>query len=114
MGVVMLGRPVARAFDDGWTAEVTRLCTDGTPNACSLLYGAAARAAKAMGYRRIITYTMPEEGGASLRASGWRAVGETSGRSWTCPSRPREDHHPISPKTRWERELAAPVVDIFA
>jgi hypothetical protein len=110
VGVAVLGRPVARALQDGWTAEVTRLCTDGTPNACSLLYGACARAAKAMGYRRVITYTTPEEGGASLRASGWRKTGQTSGRSWTTPSRPREDHHPIGPKDIWERELARPSV----
>lgn len=73
VGVVIVGRPVSRYLDDGATLEVTRLCTDGTPNACSILYAAAARAAKAMGYSRIITYTLDTESGASLRAVGWRA-----------------------------------------
>lgn len=71
VGVVMVGRPVARALDDGRTAEVNRSCTDGTPNANSMLYGAAWRAAKAMGYRRCVTYTQAGESGASLRAAGW-------------------------------------------
>jgi hypothetical protein len=70
-GVAIVGRPVARRLDDGVTLEVTRLCTDGTYNACSILYAAARRAAKALGYRRIYTYTLPQEGGASLRAAGF-------------------------------------------
>src|SRR5688572_24232208 len=65
-GVAIIGRPVSRMADDGWTVEVTRLCTDGSRNACSMLYRAAWRAARALGYRRLITYTLPEEGGASL------------------------------------------------
>lgn len=63
VGVAVVGRPVARMLQDGWTAEVTRLATDGSKNACSLLYGAAWRAARALGYRRLVTYTLPEEGG---------------------------------------------------
>lgn len=78
-GVAVVGRPVARMLQDGLTCEVTRLCTDGARNACSLLYGAAWRAARAIGYRRIVTYTLPSEGGASLRALGWRLVGEAGG-----------------------------------
>jgi hypothetical protein len=74
-GVAIVGRPVARHLDDGWTREVTRLCTDSTPNACSKLYGAAWQAAKSLGYIRLITYTLPDEGGASLRAAGWRLIG---------------------------------------
>ena len=70
-GVAIVGRPVSRYLDDGKTLEVNRLCTDGTKNACSFLYAAAARAARAMGYQRIITYTLDTEGGASLRAAGW-------------------------------------------
>ena len=66
-GVAIVGRPVARMLDDGWTLEVNRCCTDGARNACSILYGAAWRAARALGYRKLITYTLPEEGGASLR-----------------------------------------------
>lgn len=69
VGVVIVGRPVSIMLDKGWTLEVNRLCTDGSKNACSMLYGAAWRAAKAMGYRQLITYTLPEEGGGSLRAS---------------------------------------------
>lgn len=102
VGVVIVGRPVARMLDDGWTAEVTRCCTDGTRNAPSMLYRAAWRAARAMGYRRLVTYTLPEEGGASLRAAGWRLIGEAGGGSWHRESRPRVDLHPTQTKLRWE------------
>jgi hypothetical protein len=81
VGVAMVGRPVARALDDGLTLEINRVATDGTPNANSLLYGAARRAAWALGYRRLVTYTLTEEGGASLRAAGYRLIGEAGGRS---------------------------------
>lgn len=91
VGVAIVGRPVARHSDDGTTLEVNRCCTDGTKNACSMLYGAAWRAAKALGYRRLITYTLPAEGGASLRASGWRLIGERGGGNWSTPARPRVD-----------------------
>jgi hypothetical protein len=70
-GVAIAGRPVARMLDDGMTLEITRVCTDGTRNACSILYAAIRKAAKALGYRRVFTYTLPEEGGASLRAAGY-------------------------------------------
>ena len=79
-GVAMIGRPVARHFDDGHTLEVNRTCTDGCPNANSALYGAAWRAAKALGYRRLITYTQAGETGASLRAAGWHVVAERPAR----------------------------------
>jgi hypothetical protein len=103
VGVVIVGRPVARLRDDGLTAEVTRLCTDGTANACSFLYGAAARAAFALGYLRIGTYTLPDEGGASLRASGWKLMGERGGGEWSVPSRPRQSaRHPTGTKLLWE------------
>jgi len=102
VGVAIVGRPVARHLDDGWTLEVTRCCTDGTPNACSCLYGAARRAARALGYRRLVTYTLVSEPGASLKASGWQVSGKTKGGRWNCPSRPRADTHPIGPKRRWE------------
>jgi hypothetical protein len=101
-GVVIVGRPVARLAADGWTAEVTRLCTTGERNACSMLYRAAWRAAKAMGYRRLITYTLPDEGGASLRAAGMRLIGEAGGGSWSRDSRPRVDMHPMQAKIKWE------------
>ena len=91
VGVAIVGRPVARHLDDGWTLEVNRCCTDGTKNACSMLYGASWKAAKALGYKRLITYTLPVEGGASLRASGWKVVGLRGGGNWNCSSRPRID-----------------------
>lgn len=90
-GVAIVGRPVARGNDDGWTLEVNRCCTDGVRNGCSMLYGAAWRATKALGFRRLITYTLPAEGGASLRAAGWTLVGERGGGNWNTPSRPRID-----------------------
>lgn len=102
VGVVIVGRPVARMLADGWTVEVTRLATDGSRNACSMLYRAAWRAARAMGYRRLVTYTLPEEGGSSLRAAGFRLIGTAGGGSWTTPSRPRVDTHPLQQKLRWE------------
>lgn len=101
-GVAIVGRPVARHLDDGWTLEVNRCCTDGAKNACSMLYGAAWRAAKAMGYRRLVTYTLPEEGGASLRAAGWRNVGIAGGGNWNCKTRPRVDTEHQQQKLRWE------------
>lgn len=83
VGVALVGRPVARHYDDGLTLEVNRTCTDGTPNANSALYGAAWRAASALGYRRLITYTQAGESGASLRGAGWRVVAERPARgSW--------------------------------
>jgi hypothetical protein len=104
VGVAIVGRPVARILDDGWTLEVTRTCTDGTNNANSKLYGACRKVAFALGYKRIGTYTLPEEGGASLRAAGWKCLGERGGGRWSCPSRPRVDTHPLQTKLRWIAE----------
>jgi hypothetical protein len=104
VGVAIVGRPVSRIRDDGLTLEVTRLCTDGTRNACSFLYGGAARAAFALGYRRIGTYTLPDEGGASLRGSGWKLIGERGGGHWSRPSRPRTATRSTEPKLLWEVE----------
>lgn len=103
-GVAMIGRPVARHFDDGLTAEVNRTCTDGTRNANSALYGAAWRIAQAMGYRRLITYTQADESGASLRAAGWRVVAARPPRpGWSMPSRPRDNSKYLSTqRTLWE------------
>lgn len=103
VGVVIVGRPVSRFRDDGLTAEVTRLCTDGSKNACSFLYGAAARAAFALGFKRIGTYILASEPGTSLTASGWRMIAETPGRSWSVPSRPRVDKHPLQKKLLFEK-----------
>lgn len=104
-GVVIVGRPVARGNDDGFTLEITRLCIrPGQKNAASFLLGAAARAAFAMGYRRLTTYTLKTEGGASLRAAGWAEIAAIKGRSWSCSARPRAENV-IRDKIRWELEL---------
>lgn len=113
VGVAIVGRPIARNLDDGHTCEVTRLCTDGTLNACSLLYGATARAAKALGWARIVTYTLASEPGTSLRASGWEREKEVTGeQSWSRPSRARlqtnlfgDAQRPTEDKIRWVRKL---------
>ncbi len=102
VGVVIVGRPVSRMRDNSETLEVTRLCTDGTRNACSFLYGAARRATFALGYSRLGTYTLPSEGGASLRACGWKLIGERGGGNWSRQSRPRKSDHPESVKWLWE------------
>ena len=102
VGIAIVGRPVSRHRDDGVTAEVTRLATDGTHNACSFLYGASARAAFALGFKRIGTYILATEPGTSLAAAGWRMIGETPGRSWSVPSRPRVDTHPLQKRMLFE------------
>lgn len=102
VGVVAVGRPVARGLDNGWTAEVTRCCTDGTPHAASKLYAAAWRAARAMGYRRMITYTLIKEKGTSVKAAGWKELYTTAGGSWNCQSRPRVDKAPMGQKRLFE------------
>lgn len=103
VGVAIVGRPVARLRDDGLTVEITRLCTDGTKDACSFLYGACARAAFALGFKRIGTYILVSEPGTSLSAAGWRLIGETKGGSWSRPSRGRTDKHPTQPKLLFEK-----------
>jgi len=102
VGVVIVGRPVARWLDNGWTVEVTRCCTNGYKNACSMLYAAAWRAAKALGYKRLITYILATEKGTSLKAAGWKCLGKCGGGTWNCKSRPRTDSHPIGQKTLFE------------
>ena len=104
VGAATIGRPTSRVLDDGMTLEVTRVATDGTRNANSKLYAAAWAAAKALGYRRLITFTQEGESGASLRAAGWRVVAERPPRSgWSTPSRPREDKSPTGvQRTLWE------------
>ena len=105
-GVAIVGRPVSRYLDDGLTLEVNRLCTDGTKNVCSLLYGATARAAKTMGYRKIITYILDTETGTSLRAAGWSCAGLAGGKEWTGKRRPSEPLYPAQMKYRYEKILA--------
>ena len=105
VGVAQLARPVSRVLDNGKTIEVVRLCTDGTPNACSFLYAKAARIAKEMGYEKIITYILCSECGSSLKACGWIKEADTAGHSWDCKSRPRNTAAPICNKQRWGKQL---------
>lgn len=115
IGVAICGRPVSRYMDNGDTLEVTRLCTMGDKNACSMLYSACARIAREMGYKKIITYILKSEHGASLKASGWKYEADSPGGSWTCKSRPREvtmytlfgnvEKYSTEEKERWAKEL---------
>lgn len=105
VGVAIVGRPVSRYLDDGLTLEVNRLCTDGTYNACSFLYGSAARAAKALGYQKIITYILDTENGTSLRAAGWNCAGLAGGKEWTGKRKPPEPICPAQMKYRYEKAL---------
>jgi len=105
VGVAIVGRPVSRYLDNGLTLEVNRLCTDGTKNACSMLYAAAWRAARAMGYQKIITYTLDTESGASLRAAGWTCAGLAGGKRWTGSRRPAADLYPAQMKYRYEKSI---------
>lgn len=105
IGVAIVGRPVARRLDDGMTLEVYRVAVpEGIKNACSRLYGACRKATFALGYKRLVTYTLPTETGASLRAAGYRCIGEAGGGSWSRENRPRVDKHPTQAKLRWEVE----------
>src|SRR6266480_347590 len=104
-GVALIGRPVARLLDDGWTLEVTRVATDGTPNACSALYGIARRLAAALGYARLVTYTRVDEPGSSPRAAGLVDEGPIRARSWDMPGRRRTDKTEIVQRRRWSLEL---------
>jgi hypothetical protein len=104
LGVAIVGRPVARMNDDGWTLEVTRVATDGTANACSFLYGAAWRAARELGWKRLITYTLKTEPGTTLKAAGWRLIGERGGGSWNRENRPRVDKAPTGVKLLWQMQ----------
>lgn len=113
VGVCTVGRPVARALDDGWTLELTRCCTDGTKNACSMLYAAAWRVAKGLGYKRLITYILDTEKGTSIKAAGWKEIGKRGGGSWNTPSRPRVDKHPTQMKIKYQITLALLMVAQF-
>jgi len=102
-GVATIGRPVARMLDDGWTLEVTRVCTvNGFKNAASMLYGAAWRASRAMGYKRLISYILQSETGTSLVAAGYREIGIVGGGTWNRKDRVRIDKHPIEQKKLFE------------
>lgn len=101
VGVAIVGRPVSTHLDDGWTLEVSRLCTDGSRNACSMLYAARWRTARAMGYRKLITYILDTEPGTSLKAAGWVKEADTRAGSWDHPSRRRTTAAPVCPKQKW-------------
>lgn len=106
VGVCICGRPVSRYLDDGKTLEINRLCVDGTYNVCSMLYGAACRTAKGMGYRKVITYILESESGTSLRASGFVCEGRAGGLEWNGRSKPKtSDQYPHVMKQRWVRTL---------
>jgi hypothetical protein len=106
VGGCSVGRPVARLTCPKTVLEVTRLVTDGTKNACSMLYAAAARAGLALGYRRIQTFILADEPGTSLRAAGWVFDGEIPGGGWTRTARPnRREDQPQGPKHRYIRIL---------
>lgn len=109
-GVAICGRPVSRHLDNGFTLEINRLCTDGTKNACSMLYGACCRVAKAMGYKKVITYILESENGASLKASNFICEGQAGGTHWTGIRQKRqmsliENKTPEEMKVRWSKEL---------
>lgn len=103
-GVAMCSRPVSRHLDDGFTCEIVRVCSDGTPNVCSMLYGACCRIAKAMGYTDIITYTLQSENGASVKAANFICEGAAGGTHWTG-KRDRNQNIPHEYKNRWRKKL---------
>ena len=111
VGVIMVGRPVARALDDGSTLEVNRSCvrTDlpkqFTFNANSKLYGWACREAKKRGFKKIYTYFLLNEKATAMKACGWDFDGLTNGGKWSCPSRPRSTKLPTGRKQRYVKEL---------
>lgn len=113
-GAIIIGRPVARlAGHPRVVLEVTRLVTDGTPNACSMLYAAAARVGKALGYARIQTYILEEETGVTLKATGWECEGAAGGGQWKhTDGKPRRTDQPIGAKARWAKRLndEAPII----
>lgn len=104
VGCAVCGRPVSRHLDDGLTCEINRLCTDGTRNACSMLYGACCRVAKEMGYHKIVTYILQSENGASLKASNFVCEGKAGGMKWTG-ERDKGQDFPHEMKTRWVKQL---------
>lgn len=103
IGCAIVGRPVSRHLDDGWTLEVNRLCTTGARNVCSFLYGAAARITREMGYKRIVTYILESEDGASVKAAGWQYKGVAGKPEWTGSRRPKENIYPAEMKKRYEK-----------
>ena len=113
VGAVIVGRPVAQKIDHRMTLEVTRLVTNGTRNACSILYAAAARIGKEMGYQLIQTYILDTESGISLKAAGWQYDGIAGGGQWKhTDGKPRRTDQPTCLKGRWIKNLASAVAGI--
>lgn len=106
VGVAIVGRPNARALQNGWTLEITRNCTNGTKNAASKLYAQCAKAAMALGYKKLVTYTLKTEPGTSLKVAGFRVVAEVKGQQWDRPKRRRKITEQVD-KQRWELDLTA-------
>ena len=104
VGVAIVGRPVARHLDNGFTLEVIRLCSDGSKNVCSFLYSACWRVSRNLGYKRLITYILQEEPGTTLRAAGWKFLYKTrDNNKWSRGQRPRVDKHPLQSKLLFEK-----------
>lgn len=112
VGAAIVGRPVARLTAQYEVAEVLRLVTDGSKNACSFLYGACARIAKEMGFAKIQTFILDNEPGVTLKAAGWKMDGVSAGGQWSHTAGPRRTDQPTCAKQRWVRVLNP--VDIFA
>ena len=105
IGCAVCGRPVSRVLDNGLTCEINRLCTDGTKNACSMLYGACCRVAKEMGYEKIITYILESKNGASLKASNFSCEGAAGAKHWRGKRVKPNTDLPEELKTRWSKQL---------
>lgn len=106
IGVAIADRPVSRVLDDRQTLEINRLCTDGTRNACSKLYGACVRIAGNMGYGKVVTYILESDSGSSLKAAGFRCEGKAGGLEWTGSRRPKNTkQYPLELKQRWVKYL---------
>ena len=101
IGVLHAAKPIARLLDDGKTIEIVRCCSDGTKNLCSFMLGRARRIAKAMGYRKMISYILETELGTSYKAAGWHKEADIRGHTWNTPGRPRETAAPVCDKQRW-------------
>jgi hypothetical protein len=105
-GAAIVGRPVSQGFDPDKVAEVVRLVTNGKKNAPSLLYAAAARACREMGFEKIQTYILESETGTTLLAAGWTLEARTKGGDWNRPSRGgRRTDQPMEDKQRWSKIL---------
>ncbi len=103
----IVGRPVARlSGSPREVLEVVRLVSDGTKNACSILYAAAARVGKELGYCRIQTYILEDEPGTTLKASGWIYEGVAGGGQWKhTDGKARRTDQPTGKKGRWAKSL---------